>query len=163
MRIIGVDPGLNITGYGIIDVDGDALRHVAHGVVRTRPADDLATRLLAIRDGIRDATHQFQPAAAAVESPFVAANPRTALALGHARAAAIIALAEGGATVFEYSPNLIKQTISGYGHGGKSQVAEMVRLQLGLAALPTPMDATDALAVAITHYAHSRVAAMRRL
>jgi crossover junction endodeoxyribonuclease RuvC len=162
MRILGIDPGLNATGYGIIDVRADQCRHVLHGVVRTRPEEGLAARLLAIRDGVREVARQNDCTAAAVESSFVADNARSALALGHARAAAIIACADAGLPVHEYTPNLVKQTVAGYGHGDKAQIAEMVRLQLNLRAVPTPADASDALAIAITHWAHQRVAAELR-
>ena len=159
MRIIGIDPGLNVTGYGVVEVQGDTCRHLHHGVFRTRPSDGLAARLVVIRDGVRDATREMAVDVGAVESSFVAANPRSALLLGHARAAAILGLADAGIPVHEYAPNLVKQTVAGYGHGEKSQVAQMVRLQLGLATPPTPADAADALAIAITHWAHSRLTA----
>jgi len=158
MRIVGIDPGLNATGYGVVDIDGDQSRHVAHGVVRTRSTDALARRLVLIRDGLRVALAQWSPEQGAVEASFVGSNARTAMALGHARAAAILALADSGLEVHEYAPTMIKQTVAGYGRGEKSQVAEMVRLQLGLATAPTPSDAADALAVAITHWAHTRLA-----
>lgn len=157
MRIAGIDPGLNATGYGIVEVEDDQCRHVAHGVVRTRAADGLARRLVAIRDGVREALAPWSPEAAAVEASFVGSNARSALALGHARAAAILALAAAGLDAHEYAPTLIKQTVAGYGRGEKAQIAEMVRLQLGMSATPRPADAADALAVAITHWAHARL------
>ena len=156
MRIVGIDPGLNVTGYGVIDINGDECCHVAHGVVRTRVNDALARRLVFIRDGLRAEVAQWSPDQGAVEASFVGSNARTAMALGHARAAAILALADAGLDVYEYAPTMIKQTVAGYGRGTKSQVAEMVRLQLGITDLPTPADAADALAVAITHWAHAR-------
>jgi crossover junction endodeoxyribonuclease RuvC len=159
MRILGIDPGLNVTGFGVLEVRADQCRHVFHGVVRTRPTDGLAERLVAIRDAVRDVARQNEVTAAAVESSFVAENARSALALGHARAAAILGCADAGLAVHEYTPNLVKQTVAGYGHGDKAQVAEMVRMQLGLRQAPTPADASDALAVALTHWAHSRLAA----
>jgi crossover junction endodeoxyribonuclease RuvC len=162
MRIIGIDPGLNVTGYGVIGVEGDRCRHVFHGVIRTRPSDGLRDRLVAIRDGVRAAAREWEVAAGAVEASFVANNARSALALGHARAAAILGLAEACVAVHEYAPNLVKQTVAGYGHGEKAQVQTMVRMQLGLATVPSPPDAADALAVAITHWAHSRLAAALR-
>jgi crossover junction endodeoxyribonuclease RuvC len=157
MRILGIDPGLNVTGIGIIDVDGDRCSHVYHGVLRTRASDALSARLVLLRDGVRDAARQFSVEASAVEASFVANNARSALLLGQARAAAILGLADAGLAVSEYAPNLVKQTVAGYGHGEKSQVAQMVRMQLGLAAVPSPADAADALAIAITHWAHSRL------
>ena len=157
MRIAGIDPGLNATGYGIIDIEGDECRHVAHGVVRTRSKESLAQRLVLIRDGLRKALGEWSPEVGAVEASFVGSNARSALALGHARAAALLALADSGIEVHEYAPALVKNTVAGYGRGEKAQIAEMVRIQLGIAATPTPSDAADALAVAITHWAHTRL------
>ena len=159
MRIAGIDPGLNITGIGIVEVESDRCVHIHHMVIRTKPAEPLAERLRCIRDGVCAAIRQWEVTSGAIEASFVGNNVRSAMALGQARAAAIIGLVDGGATAHEYAPNLVKQTVAGYGHGEKSQIAEMVRLQLGLATTPTPADAADALAVAITHWAHARLAA----
>ena len=159
MRILGIDPGLNATGYGIVDVDGDHCVHVHHGVVRTKASSERAERLVAIRDGVLAVARQWDVAFGAIESSFVGANARSAMALGEARAAAIVGMADAGLRVAEYSPALVKQTVAGYGRGEKSQIAEMVRLQLGLAVVPTPADAADALAIAITHWAHARLMA----
>ncbi|OAI40164.1 hypothetical protein AYO38_06280 [bacterium SCGC AG-212-C10] len=161
MRIIGIDPGLNATGIGIVDVDGGRCTHVHHGVVRTTTSATLAERLVAIRDGVRDAVRQWQADDGAIEASFVGNNVRSAMSLGQARAAAIVGLADAGVPVHEYAPNLVKQTVAGFGHGEKSQIQKMVALQLGLTALPSPADAADALAIAITHWAHARVAALR--
>jgi crossover junction endodeoxyribonuclease RuvC len=159
MRIIGIDPGLNVTGYGIVEVEGDRCLHLHHGVLRTKPADGLAARLGAIRDGVRDVARQWNVEAGAIEASFVGDNVKSALALGQSRAAAILGLADAGLSVHEYAPALVKQTVAGYGRGEKSQIATMVKLQLGLAVLPSPADAADALAIAITHWAHMRLAA----
>ncbi len=159
MRIIGIDPGLNVTGYGVIDVEASHCVHIAHGVIRTRVADGVAARLVAIRDGVEDAARQWLAVQSAIEASFVGENARSALALGQARGAAILGLAAAGLPVHEYTPALVKQTVAGYGRGEKSQIAQMVRLQLSLPELPGPADAADALAVAITHWAHSRLAA----
>ena len=157
MRILGIDPGLNVTGIGVVEVEDDHCVHLHHSVLRTRPSDPLSARLVLLRDGVRDAAKHWLVSAGAVESSFVANNARSALLLGHARAAAIVGLADAGVPVFEYAPNLVKQTVAGYGHGEKSQVAMMVKLQLGLRTTPTPADAADALAIALTHWAHSRI------
>ena len=157
MRIAGIDPGLNATGYGIVDVDGDACVHVAHGVVRTRAADGLARRLVLIRDGLRKVFAQWSPEVGAVEASFVGSNARTALALGHARAAAILALADSAIEVHEYAPAVIKNQVGGYGQSDKAQVAKMVGIELRMTETPGPSDAADALAVAITHWAHTRL------
>lgn len=157
MRIIGIDPGLNVTGIGIIEIENDHCRHIHHCVVRTRAVDDVATRLAAIRDGVRAFAGEFAAEAGAIETGFVGNNVRTAMALGQARAAAILGLSDAGLSVHEYAPNLVKQTVAGYGHGDKAQISRMVRLQLAMATDPTPPDAADALAVAITHWAHARL------
>jgi crossover junction endodeoxyribonuclease RuvC len=161
MRIIGVDPGLNTTGIGIIDVLGERCTHIYHGVVRTRTNATTVERLVVIRDGVRDIAQRWDAGAGAIEASFVGTNARSALALGQARAAAILGMAESGLEVAEYSPAIVKQTVAGYGRGDKGQVAAMVQLQLSLPRMPSPADAADALAVAITHWAHTRHAALR--
>lgn len=159
MRILGIDPGLTVTGYGVIEVDGDRCLHVHHGALRTRPVDGLAPRLVLIRDGVRALAAQWAADTGAIEASFVGNNARSALALGQARAAAILGLADAGLDVCEYAPAMVKQTVAGYGRGEKAQIAQMVRMQLGLTALPAPADAADALAIAITHWAHARLSA----
>jgi crossover junction endodeoxyribonuclease RuvC len=157
MRILGIDPGLNVTGLGVIEVEDDHCIHLHHSVVRTKPSDPLAARLVLLRDGVRDAAKHWLVSAAAIETSFVSNNARSALLLGQARGAAIVGLADACVPVHEYAPNLVKQTVAGYGHGDKAQVAMMVKLQLQLSVTPTPADAADALAIALTHWAHSRI------
>jgi crossover junction endodeoxyribonuclease RuvC len=157
MRIIGVDPGLTVTGYGVIDADGDATTYLAHGAIRTRSKAPLVDRLLEIHDGLRATALQWKATAAAIEDTFVGNNARSAMLLGHARAAAMLALSSQGIAIAEYSPATVKQSVAGYGRGEKEQVARMVAFQLGLAELPAPLDASDALAIAITHWAQSRL------
>ena len=159
MRILGIDPGLNVTGYGVVAVEGERCVHIHHGVVRTKPSLERSERLVVIRDGVRAVARQWGIEVGAIEASFVGTNARSAMALGEARAAAILGLADAGLRVTEYAPALVKQTVAGYGRGEKSQIAEMVRLQLSLATTPTPADAADALAVAITHWAHARLMA----
>jgi crossover junction endodeoxyribonuclease RuvC len=159
MRILGIDPGLNVTGYGVVAVEGERCVHIHHGVVRTKSSLERSERLVAIRDAVRAVAKQWGIEVGAIEASFVGTNARSAMALGEARAAAILGLADAGLRVSEYAPALVKQTVAGYGRGEKSQIAEMVRLQLSLAATPTPADAADALAVAITHWAHARLMA----
>lgn len=161
MRILGVDPGLETTGIGVIDTAGERCLHVFHGVVRTRSTQPIAERLTLIRDGVMELATKWQAEAGSIEASFVGANARSALALGQARAAAILGMAACNIEVSEYTPTIVKQTVSGYGHGGKAQVAEMVRLQLQLATVPGPADASDALAIAITHWAHARHSFLR--
>ena len=158
MRILGIDPGMNATGYGVVEFDkqNDNCRHITHGIIRTKSSEELTIRLQVIRDGITKIIDEYDPFFGAVEGGFVGTNPRSALLLGHARAIAILALGDGDLTVSEYSPSLVKQTVVGYGNSTKQQVAEMVRLQLNLKQRPKPADASDALAIAITHWAHLR-------
>ena len=159
MRIVGIDPGLNVTGIGIIDVDGGDCRYVHHGVVRTKAAEPMSSRLGTIMEGVAAVAAEWKATDSAIEASFVGKSAKSALALGHARAAAMLGLRSAGLAVAEYAPTMVKQAVSGYGRGEKSQIAEMVRLHLGLAVVPKPLDATDALAVAITHWAHSRIEA----
>lgn len=133
-----------------------------HGVIRTSGDDPRALRLLRIHDGVRRVIREHQPSAVAIEEPFVAANVRSAFAIGEARAAAMVAAAAEGVAVFSYSPAAVKETVAGYGRGDKRQVQEMVRLQLGLAAVPSPADAADALAIALCHALHHRLPALAR-
>lgn len=158
MRILGIDPGLNITGFGVVEVERDRCVYLRHGTVRTRASDARVDRLRQLRDEVRALAVECGAAAGAIEAGFVGLNVRAAMALGEARAAALLGMADAGLEVTEYAPALVKQTVAGYGRGEKGQVAEMVRLQLGLKAAPTPADAADALAVAITHWAHARLA-----
>jgi len=157
MRILGIDPGLQVTGWGLLEISGGNCAHVAHGAVRTKSTDAKTHRLVILRDAVCALARQHGATHGAVEAGFVGSNARSAMALGEARAAAILGLADAGLEVVEYSPALVKSTVAGYGRGDKSQVAEMVRLQLALPKLPTPADAADALAVAITHWAHARL------
>jgi len=157
MRILGIDPGLNTTGWGVIQSTSRDCAWAAHGAVRTKPADAKSHRLVQLRDAVCKLATEHQATHGAIEAGFVGSNVRSAMALGEARAARILGLADAGLEVVEYAPALVKATVSGYGRGEKAQVAEMVRLQLGLPKLPTPEDAADALAVAITHWAHLRL------
>lgn len=157
MRILGIDPGLTVTGIGVINADQQDCQHLHHGVVRTRPAEAMADRLSAIQEAVCNAAKHWQADVAAIESSFVGNNARSAMALGHARAAAMLGLAAAGLEVFEYAPTMVKQTVAGYGRGDKAQIAEMVRLQLGMRETVRPSDAADALGVAITHWAHARL------
>lgn len=149
-RIIGIDPGSRITGYGVIDADRGQLQFVACGVVKTTTNSPFSYRLNEIFDGINEVVQVHGPAIAAIEDVFLATNPRSALKLGHARGAAVVAAMQNGLVVFDYSPRVIKQAVVGYGQAGKDQVQHMVRVLLGLSGAPSA-DAADALAVAICH------------
>lgn len=154
MRILGIDPGSRITGYGVIESQGNELGFVACGTIRTAGEPDFGHRLLAIFSGLQDVAAQYAPEAAAVEEVFVARSPRSALKLGQARGAAVVAALSAGLSIFNYSPRLVKQSVAGYGQADKGQVRYMVRVLLGLNAEPSS-DAADALALAICHAHHS--------
>ena len=153
IRLIGFDPGLRNTGWGVIDVRGNRLSHVADGAVKTEPGLSLAARLVQLHDGLSQILEQFSPDEAAVEETFVNKNAASALKLGQARAISLLVPAHAGLPIAEYSPNLIKKTVVGAGHADKGQVQMMVRTLLPGAGLETA-DAADALAVAICHAHH---------
>ena len=158
MRLIGLDPGLRLTGWGVIDVEGNRLRHVAHGVVKVATAGTLAERLRELFDGVAGIVEAQQPLEAAVEETFVNINPGSTLKLGQARGVVMLAPARAGLPVYEYAANLVKKSVIGAGHADKHQIAMMVgRLLPGVEATS---DAADALAVAICH-AHHRATAKR--
>lgn len=149
-RILGIDPGSRITGYGVIEVTRGQLRFVSCGVIKTTPRYPFAHRLNEIFDGINEVVQLHGPEVAAVEDIFLATNPRSALKLGQARGAAIVAAMQNGLTVRDYGAKMIKRAVVGYGQAEKIQVQHMVRILLGLSAAPSA-DAADALAVAICH------------
>ncbi|HEY2385115.1 MAG TPA: crossover junction endodeoxyribonuclease RuvC [Terriglobia bacterium] len=151
MRVLGVDCGSRITGYGVIDTDGADCVYIRCGAIRPKPADPLASRLKCIYDGLAEIIQELQPEAAAFESLFYATNVQSALKLGHARGVSMFAAAEANLPVFEYSPLEVKSAVTGYGRAEKPQVQQMVRALLKLNAPPEPLDASDALAVAICH------------
>lgn len=154
MRILGLDPGTAITGYGLIEERQGVLSALAYGVISTPAGLDLPKRLQQIYSELGDLIQHGQPEVGAVEQLFFSRNARTALTVGHARGVILLALANAALPVVEYTPLQVKQALSGYGRAGKSQIQEMVRLILELEAIPQPDDAADALAVAICH-AHS--------
>ncbi|HYM13684.1 MAG TPA: crossover junction endodeoxyribonuclease RuvC [Bryobacterales bacterium] len=150
MRVLGIDCGCEKTGFGVVDTDGRAHRFVSAGVIRTSAAHPLAARLALIHEGLCDALHLYQPEVVAIEEVFHAANVKTALRLAHVRGIALLAAAQAGLPVGEYSPLEVKTSVVGYGRAEKHQVQTMVA---SLLALPEPLaeDASDALAVAICH------------
>lgn len=160
MLVVGVDPGTAITGYGLVREDGDRLTLVDCGVVTTAPDLLLPARLQAIYRGLTEVIGRYKPDAAAVEELFFSRNARTALAVGHARGVALLALADGGLSVSEYKPMEVKLAVAGFGGADKHQVQEMVRLLLGLERAPQPDDAADAVAVAVCHVHSARMAAL---
>lgn len=152
MRILGIDPGLQTTGFGLIDADGARLRYVASGTIKTTQLDrgDLPGRLKLIFDGVKEVSERYQPQTAAVEIVFVNVNPQSTLLLGQARGACVVALVTCGLPVAEYTALQMKQAVVGHGKAVKHQVQDMVRRLLALPALPGP-DAADALGLAIAH------------
>jgi crossover junction endodeoxyribonuclease RuvC len=151
MRIIGVDPGSDTTGYGVIDSDGRHYDLVEYAGIRGPKHLSFAERLLAISRKLEEVIERLSPQACAVEDTFYAVNVKSALKLGQARGAVLVAAARAGVEVFEYSPLEIKSALVGYGRAEKQQVQEMVRVLLGMKNVPEPLDASDALAVAICH------------
>ena len=162
MRILGIDPGLRTTGFGVIDVRGSALSYVASGTISTQhlPVGELPQRLKVLFDGIREVVQRYSPDCASVEIVFVNVNPQSTLLLGQARGACITALVSNDLPVAEYTALQMKQAVVGYGRADKTQVQSMVQRLLALPGLPGP-DAADALGLAITH-AHAG-GAMARL
>ena len=152
MRILGIDPGLQTTGFGVVDVAGHALSYVASGTITTTHLDrgDLPARLKVLFDGIAEVKARYQPDCAAVEIVFVNVNPQATLLLGQARGACVTALVSCDLAVAEYTALQMKRAIAGHGKAGKPQVQEMVKRLLNLPGLPGK-DAADALGLAITH------------
>lgn len=160
MRVLGIDPGLRNLGWGVIDVAGARLTHVANGICHTRGGEgegDLALRLLGLFEQLTDVVARFAPDTAAVEHTFVNKDAVATLKLGQARGIALLVPARAGLTVGEYAPNAVKKTVVGVGHAAKTQIDHMVRLHLPGVEIAGP-DAADALAVAICHAHHSQSA-----
>jgi len=164
VRILGIDPGLQRTGFGVVDVAGTRLAYVASGTISTldAPRGDLPLRLKIIFEGVREVAERYRPDCASVEIVFVNVNPQSTLLLGQARGAALAALVSGALPVAEYTALQMKKAIVGHGLANKSQVQEMVRRLLALPALPGK-DAADALGLAISHaHAASSFAALAK-
>ena len=149
-RIVGIDPGSRVTGYGVIGSSRGSLSFISCGVVKTSADLPFSHRLNQIFDGINEVIQLHQPTVAAVEDVFLSMNPRSALKLGQARGAAVVAAMQNNLPVYDYSPKLVKQGVAGYGQASKDQVQHMVRVLLSLPGSPSN-DAADALAVAICH------------
>lgn len=152
-RIIGLDPGLRITGWGIIDSEGSSLTHVDHGIVTSKSDESLPSRILSLYNQLTEIIHQYMPDEAAVEETFMNNNPLSALKLGTARGVVLLAPAQAGLLVAEYSANKVKKSVVGVGHADKTQVAMMVGRLLPKSGGVTK-DAADALAIAICHAHH---------
>ncbi|MDR0248764.1 MAG: crossover junction endodeoxyribonuclease RuvC [Oscillospiraceae bacterium] len=151
MTVLGIDPGLAICGFGLLETRGREIAHIRHGAIRTKPGAALKDRLLTIFDDLTELIAAFSPHEAVAEEMFFGKNAKTGLPVAHARGVALLALAKAGLPVYEYKPAQIKQAVVGYGKAEKRQVMEMTRCLLKLPKIPRPDDAADALAAAITH------------
>lgn len=161
IRIIGIDPGLRHTGWGVIDTVGNNLKYIAAGTIRSDVKRDLSSRLSQLYEGLSAIIHQFMPIEAAVEQTFVNKDATATLKLGQARGIALLAPAQAGLPVSEYAPNSIKKAVIGVGHGEKQQIHMMVKVLMPRADFDSS-DAADALAIAICH-AHNRNSLSHRL
>jgi crossover junction endodeoxyribonuclease RuvC len=161
--VLGIDPGLSRCGYGVVErAAGGVLRARACGVIRTPPADELPRRLASLNGELRALLAEFRPDAVVVERVFFQTNVRTAMSVGQASGLALAAASEAGCQVAQYTANEVKQAVTGYGAATKEQVGRMVQSLLALAEVPKPVDASDALALALTHHAVHRVEAAAR-
>jgi len=149
-RVIGIDPGSHVTGWGVVEGDWQSMRHVVSGTIRLDPALRLGDRLALLHEEVMRLLHEHRPAEAAVERVFVARNADSALKLGHVRGVVLLALHQAGLRGHEYAPAQVKKTVSGRGRAEKSQMVAMMRILLSLDADPAE-DAADALAIATTH------------
>lgn len=156
MRVLGIDPGLRNMGWGVIEVNGSRVAHVANGVAQST-GQDLAARLLSLFEQLTDVIHTYAPDTAAVEQTFVNKDAVGTLKLGQARGIAMLVPAQAGLTVGEYAPNAVKKAVVGVGHAAKQQIDHMVRLQLPGVKIAGP-DAADALAIAICHAHYAQAA-----
>ncbi|HEX8423930.1 MAG TPA: crossover junction endodeoxyribonuclease RuvC [Pyrinomonadaceae bacterium] len=156
---MGIDPGSETTGWGVVEGDARTYRAVDFGVLKANARERFAARLLKISDGMDELITRFRPDVCSVEDAFVAVNVKTALKLGQVRGVILVAAERAGVEIAEYAPRLVKQTVVGYGAAEKHQVQEMVRVLLRLASIPQPHDAGDALALAICHFHHGGLAA----
>ena len=158
MRVLGIDPGSDTTGWGVLEGDSRRYRLVEDGAIKCSLGQRFSTRLLQISNGIEEVITRFEPQACAIEDGFLATNVKVTLKLGQVRGVAILAAEKAALQIHEYSPRRVKQTVVGYGNAEKSQVQEMVRMLLSLPSVPQPHDAADALAVAICHFHHEGLA-----
>ena len=158
MRVLGIDPGSQTTGWGVVEGDGRKYSLVDFGSIRASSTLKFPTRLLKMCIGIEDVIAKHQPDACALEDSFLATNVKVSMKLGQVRGVVLLVAERAALDIHEYSPRLIKQTVVGYGNAEKHQVQEMVRLLLALKSVPAPHDAADALAAAICHFHHAQFA-----
>ena len=157
MRVLGIDPGSEITGWGVVEGEGPRYNVLEYGAVRLATGQRFSSRLLTVCSEIEAIIARHNPDVCAIEDGFLATNVKVTLKLGQVRGVAMLAAERAGLEIQEYSPRLVKQTVVGYGNAQKHQVQEMVRVLLSLNFLPEPQDAADALAVAICHFHHAGV------
>jgi crossover junction endodeoxyribonuclease RuvC len=157
MRVLGIDPGSETLGWGIVDGSGSKYAAVEFGTVKSSPRLAFSKRLANIYAGVAQVIDNFQPDVLSIEEAFYAANVSVAMKLGQVRGVVLLLGEQRGLEIAEYAPRLIKQTVVGYGNAEKHQVQEMVKVLLRLKAIPTPHDAADALAIAICHFHHAGV------
>lgn len=151
MRIIGIDPGIAITGYGIIDKDGNTYKPVCYGKITTEAREITPQRLVSLYNNLMDIFDKYKPQCAVVEELFFNKNAKTAMIIGQARGVVILAAANAGLEIYEYTPLQVKQAVVGYGRAEKVQVQQMIKVLLNLKEIPRPDDVSDALAVALCH------------
>jgi len=159
MRVLGIDPGSETTGWGVVEGDGDGHKYrlIEFGAVKLSTSATFPSRLLKISRGLEEVITRLKPDACAIEEVFHATNPKVTLKLGQVRGVALLVAESAALEIAEYSPRRVKQTVAGYGNAEKRQVQEMVRVLLSLTSVPEPHDAADALAVAICHFHHAGV------
>jgi crossover junction endodeoxyribonuclease RuvC len=163
VRVLGIDPGSETTGWGVVEGDHNGQRYqlVEFGAVKLSSSATFASRLLSISRALEEVIDRLAPTACAIEEAFYSVNPKVTLKLGQVRGVALLAAERSALEIGEYSPRLVKQTVAGYGNAEKRQVQEMVRVLLSLRTVPEPHDAADALAIAICHFHHASMS--RRL
>ncbi len=151
LRVIGIDPGTRVVGWGVVEMQGSRYRAIDHGALKANPRNDVPSRLTALVSELREVLQQYAPGEAAIEEAFHGRDPSAALRIGEARGALVVALTEHRLSVTGYTNNVIKKAVTGAGRASKEQVQGMVRRVLSMAEPPTPFDAADALAVAVCH------------
>src|SRR6266404_9076252 len=157
MRVLGIDPGSETTGWGVVEGSSHSYGLVEFGVLKLSTSTSFSSRLLKICRGLEEVIDKLKPDACAIEEAFYAVNPKVVLKLGQVRGVALLVAESAALEIGEYAPRLVKQTVAGYGNADKHQLQEMVRVLLQLRAVPEPYDAADALAVAICHFHHAGV------
>jgi crossover junction endodeoxyribonuclease RuvC len=160
MRVLGVDPGTIVLGYGLIDAEGDEMTLIHYDSIKCKARSEMSERLLFLHTGLTKAVKKYHPNVVAIESPFVGENARSAIAIGKAQAIVLLIAAQNGIPIYEYSPAQVKHHVADYGASSKEQIQQMVKMLLELDEVPEPNDAADALAVAICHLRECRMKEM---